>query len=435
LSSNVVRDGTTFVYGGGCLLGSEDGVTTGEPFAIALDIGTTTLAAVLIDLNRGKTAAGDSALNPQTMYAQDVMGRIQFAGTGNGLTVLSGAFSGALENMIRSLTQSAGVKRERIYEVVYSGNTVMLHLACGINPRSLGSAPYTPEISGGNHVSAGGLGIFPFGLVWLPPVISAWIGADISSGIIAAGLAEKKGVCLFIDIGTNGELVLAKDGALASASTAAGPAFEGVNISCGMRAGPGAIESFRFTGGGMSFTLVGANGESVPGDSGSVTPTSAPKGICGSGLIDIIAELVRTGMVDPGGKFADNRESFSIAGGVYLGQKDIRQIQLAKGAIRCGVEALLARFGLRAAGVDSVEIAGAFGYHLNEESLTGIGLLPREFRGKIHFAGNTSLHGAASFLLDTAARAKIIKLVKQVDYVDLTKEKDFQEKFVDSLGF
>jgi uncharacterized 2Fe-2S/4Fe-4S cluster protein (DUF4445 family) len=442
-------DNKTGVYGGGELLGVEAGDTLNEVYGLSVDIGTTTLVAALVCLLSGKVLALESCLNPQAVYAQDVLGRIHFASSEQGLASLRNAFTGALEAMIAALTGKTGVKREHIYEAVYSGNTAMLHLACGVDPASLGRFPYTPKISGGSHIPAAALNISPFGLIWLPPVISAWVGADITSGILASRLAEKKGVTIFIDIGTNGEIVLAKDGVLAASSTAAGPAFEGMNISCGMRASRGAIESFSIDGDSYTYEVIG---EDAP-----INAAPVITGICGSGLLDIAGELVRTGIVGKSGRFAppaglglsgglaqsmrpvqgtsEGKPAFFITENVYVAQKDIRQIQLAKGAIRCGIEMLLARFGLCAADVDAVEIAGSFGYHLREKSLLNTGLLPPEFAGKTAFAGNTSMSGGIAFLMNAPFRSQMIDLVRQVDAVELANDKDFERTFIQYMGF
>jgi uncharacterized 2Fe-2S/4Fe-4S cluster protein (DUF4445 family) len=432
--------GKTLVYGGAALLGEEPGDTTGSVYGLAVDIGTTTLVAALVDLRSGKTLALESALNPQAAYAQDVLGRIRFAANDGGLQTLHNAFAEALETMIRALTEAAGAAREHIYEAVYSGNTTMLHLACAVDPAPLGQYPYTPNLSGGEHRSAAKLRIAPFGLIWLPPIISAYVGADIVSGILASRLDEKKGATIFIDIGTNGEIVLARDGSLAASSTAAGPAFEGMNIRCGMRASRGAIESFVIDGGACSFEVIGGG-----------SPDGAATGICGSGLLDMAGELVRTGLVGKSGRFArpgetgnalshkfrplEGKNAFYITDTVCLTQNDIRQIQLAKGAIRCGIEMLLASFGMDADAVDSVEIAGSFGYHLREASLLNIGLLPPSCAGKIAFVGNTSLTGGIAFLMNTDLRSAMQDLIPRIDKVDLSNDQSFERTFVKYLTF
>jgi uncharacterized 2Fe-2S/4Fe-4S cluster protein (DUF4445 family) len=428
----------TEVYGGDRLLGIEPGGTAEHRYGAAIDIGTTTLVSSLINLNTGEELAHCSALNPQTVYAQDVISRIFFCRTDQGLETLRRVCVETLAGMISQMAGEAGIKTEHIYEVVYSGNTVMLHLACGVDPAPLGQYPYTPRIRGGNHIAAGELGISKFGRIYIPPIVSAYVGADIVSGILISRLDESPGTTVFIDVGTNGELVLARNGKLAAAATAAGPAFEGMNIRCGMRAHRGAIETFHINAeGACSYQVIGG-GEA--------------RGICGSGLVDIAGELVRTGRIEPGGRFAvpgeeprsavpryirqkDGKSAYYITATVCLTQQDVRQIQLAKGAIRAGIETLLARFNISAADVDTVEIAGSFGYHLNESSLIHIGLLPPDFGGKVRFAGNTSLSGAAAFLLNTGFRKKMEELVSRIDVPDLAKDPRFESLFVRHLEF
>jgi uncharacterized 2Fe-2S/4Fe-4S cluster protein (DUF4445 family) len=384
-------------------------------------------------------------LNPQAAYAQDVLGRIHFASKDDGLAVLYNAFTDVLNTMILTLTQKTGVKSEHIYEAVYSGNTTMLHIASNTDPYSLGQFPYTPNLFGAEHLSAKDLTISPFGLIWLPPIISAYVGADITSGILSSALDKKRGTTVFIDIGTNGEMVLAKDGRLAASSTAAGPAFEGMNISCGMRASQGAIESFSIADGVVSFQVIGDNSD-WEGE-------RAITGICGSGLLDIAGELVRTGLIGKNGRFIkpengnnapalvnrirlhEGKNAFFITDDVYLNQKDIRQIQLAKGAIRCGIEMLLAHFNMTADDVDTLEIAGSFGYHLDEASLLNIGLLPPAFAGKTAFVGNTSMSGATAFLLNISFRSQMAELVNDIDVVELANDESFEKKFIKYLSF
>jgi uncharacterized 2Fe-2S/4Fe-4S cluster protein (DUF4445 family) len=284
-----------------------------------------------------------------------------------------------------------------------------------------------------------GIAIAKFGLIYLPPIISAYVGADITSGILVSRLDEAKETVLFIDIGTNGEMALVKDGALAATSTAAGPAFEGMNILCGMRASKGAVESFAIAAdGSFSFEVMG---------------DAEPTGICGSGLLDIAGELVRVGVIGPNGRFVppesgtysntlkaclrerDGKTAFFLTPNVYLAQKDIRQIQLAKSAIRSGIEMLLAYFKLSAEHIESVEIAGSFGFHLNETSLISLGLLPEVFSGRVRFTGNTSLSGAKAFLLNTGFREKMKGLVKKIETVELAKQDGFERTFIKYMSF
>ncbi|MDR2632760.1 MAG: ASKHA domain-containing protein [Treponema sp.] len=435
--------GRTEVYGGEELWGIEERDTGGLLYGLAVDIGTTTLVANLVDMVNGKSLASVSALNPQANYAQDVLGRIHFASKGDGLSVLYGAFIDKLNQMIGELTRKANISPAHIYEVVYSGNTTMLHLACNIDPSGLGKYPYTSAIYGGCHITERRLAISPFARVYLPPVISAYVGADITSGLLVTGLEERKGCALFIDIGTNGEMAFAKNGRIAAASTAAGPAFEGMNISRGMRASAGAIESFAINSDGSCVYAVIGGGENSPGAAG----------ICGSGLLDIAGELVRAGVIDSRGRFVppdkgcypallkermgrvEGKNAFFITGDVYLAQKDIRQIQLAKGAIRCGIEMLLSRFNADAGDIDEIIIAGSFGYHLNERSLLNIGLLPPRRGGKISFAGNTSLSGAGAFLLNASLRGKMREVAARVENIELAQDAEFERSFIKYMGF
>jgi len=433
--------GLTYVYAGEELLGSEDGNTLGESFGAVVDIGTTTLVASLVDLNSGKELDSVSALNPQAVHAQDVLSRIKLASEESGLRLMYSGIIAEINRLITHLAQRNNIKGERIYELVFSGNTCMLHLASNVNPYSLGRFPYNPEITGNVSLKASEhkLAISEFGIIYLPPVISAYVGADITSGILASQLHEKKGVTLFVDIGTNGEMVLACDGRLWATSTAAGPAFEGMNITHGMRAGAGAIEFFNVE------------------DAGTVTVKTIGEeeatGICGSGLLDIIGELVAYGAINKNGRLVepetegilpalrerilkqDGKLVFKVTDRVVLTQKDIRQVQLAKGAVRAGIEFLLRSKGIKASEVDRVLIAGSFGYHLRAKSLINIGLLPPEFEGRIEFIGNTSKSGGQAFLLNKSYRAQMARLVKNIEVIELANYKDFDKVFVSCLNF
>jgi uncharacterized 2Fe-2S/4Fe-4S cluster protein (DUF4445 family) len=433
---------STGVFAGDRLLAREPGNTCSAHFGVVVDIGTTTLVASLVDLSTGTEIGTASALNPQSRHAHDVLSRVRFASEQAGLVTMQANLLKEINRLVADLSKQAGIAAQALYEVVYSGNTCMLHLAIGANPASLGKYPYTPLIRGGNHVAATrhGLDIADSGLIYLPPVISGYVGADITSGILATGLHRRKGTTLLIDIGTNGEMIIARDGYLRATSTAAGPAFEGMNISCGMRACNGAIESFAIAADGTtSFDTIG-NGTA--------------NGICGSGLLDIVSELVEHGVICDNGRFIDTskaptlpvslkerlfrqegKPAFHIEKNVFLSQKDIRQIQLAKGAIRTGIEFLLRDTGIGAGEVDHVLIAGSFGYHLREKSLLKLGLLPREFAGKIHFVGNTSKSGGQAFLLNQRFRDEMSALVDTVEVIELASFDDFDRMFVKFLNF
>ncbi|MFT3828136.1 MAG: ASKHA domain-containing protein [Opitutaceae bacterium] len=429
----------TAVLAGGMIVASESGDTTAALYGAAIDIGTTTMVVALVDLRDGRELAHASALNPQARHAQDVLSRIKLGSKPEGLRALHTEVIDELNRLLAEAATEAQVPRERIYEAVFSGNTTMLHLATGTDPASLGKYPYIPQLRGGDSVPAAAIGLelAPGGQVYLPPVMSAYVGADITSGLLATDLAAQKGVTLFVDIGTNGEMVLAADGKLVATSTAAGPAFEGMNIACGMRAGRGAIEFVSLAGDAVELRTIG-----------ETTPT----GICGSGLLDAVAEFAAHGAVDKNGRFRtngsapdrpwkdrlgslDGKPVFRLTEAVHLSQKDIRQVQLAKAAVRTGIEFLLAAVGRTAAQVDRVLIAGSFGFHLRTASLIHLGLLPREFADRVEFVGNTSKTGARAFLLNRHTREHLRRTVADVQVLELANDASFQRTFVDALAF
>ena len=429
----------TTVTAGGALLATEPGDTTAALFGAAVDIGTTTLVVALIDLRDGRELAIASSLNPQARHAQDVLSRIKLGSQPQGLQLLHGELIAELNRLVGAAAAEADVPVRHIYEAVFSGNTTMLHLATATNPASLGKYPYTPALQGGQHVSAADIGLVmaPRGLVYLPPIMSAYVGADITSGILATKLAEQRGVTLFVDIGTNGEMVLAANGQLTATSTAAGPAFEGMNIACGMRASRGAIEQVSLSGNDVEIKTI-ANAE--------------PVGLCGSGLLDVVGELAAHGGVDKNGRFQtngslpdrqwkdrfgslDGKPVFRIADPVYLSQKD------APGATGQGRRSRRNRtpaplaHGLVAAQVDRVLVAGSFGFHLRTASLIHLGLLPREFKDRVEFVGNTSKSGARAFLLNRRLRDELKQLVQRVHVLELANDPAFEKTFVKALSF
>lgn len=433
----IPQGNVTHVYRKTELIEIEQGNTETEIYGLAIDIGTTTLVVSLVNLLTGEELAATGALNPQSRLGQDVLSRIRYASNEQGLIEMNQLIIEELNKMILQVITDATLSINHVYELVLSGNTCMLHLAVKANPTTLGKYPYTPVIRGGNSIVAKELGLYVLSSAeaYLPPIISAYVGGDITSGILVSGLAEREDTNLFIDIGTNGEIVLATGRRLVATSTAAGPAFEGMNISCGMRAAPGAIEGF-------SLTPYGERTLKNIGDQAAV-------GICGSGLLDIVAALVKNGVIESNGKYSkmmnenlsalltqvDGKKVFSVAEGVYLSQPDIRQVQLAKGAIRAGIEALLAYQHVAVTDVDRVLIAGSFGYHLNPDSLIEIGLLPEEFKNKIEFLGNTSKTGAQEFLLNQGARLAIDDTVKEIAVLELATVDKFDRLFVKCLEF
>jgi len=429
----------TEVYAGAELMVSETGDTSGESFGLVVDIGTTTLVASLVDLGDGEERLSRSALNPQTRHGQDVLSRIHMGSTAAGLERLQADLIDELNRLIASLCSESGVAPGRIHEAVLAGNTAMLHLAAGADPRSLGRYPYTPVLTGNQYLRAADLRleIAPEGQVYLPPILSAYVGADIVAGLLATELHRQSGVVLFVDIGTNGEMVLAADGKLTATSTAAGPAFEGMNIACGMRAAEGAVETFIVTGEDIRVETIGG----------------APAvGLCGSGLLDLVGELASHGAVDRNGRFAkpgrhphpglgrrlesrDGQTTFQIAGPVILTQKDVRQVQLAKGAVRAGIDLLLRSQGLEPGAVDRVLIAGSFGYHLRAATLVNLGLVPEAFADRVAFVGNTSQSGGRAFLVNAESREAMAEVAAGVRVLELANDPAFEKTFLAAMAF
>ena len=429
--------GFTQILAGHDEIGTEPGDTTRHLYGLAVDIGTTTLVSALVDLRDGRQIATSSSLNPQARHAQDVLSRIKIGSQSEGLNLLQGELIQELNRHIAEVSAEAGIEPSHIYEAIFSGNTTMIYLAVGTDPSLLGKYPYPLTLKGGGHVRAAdiGFGISPFGLVYLPPLMSAYVGADISSGILACQLAEQEGVVLFVDIGTNGEMVLSVNHRLTATSTAAGPAFEGMNITCGMRAGLGAVERVAFGEKGVEIQIIG---------------NAEPIGLCGSGLLDVVAQLAAHGGVDQNGRFqplaseqpwkshwetVNEKPVFRIVGPVYLQQKDVRQVQLAKAAIRTGIELMLKANNLSAAEVNQVLIAGSFGFHLRAESLIQLGLLPPDCAGRVKFVGNTSRTGAQALLLNHPIRKQLQSITQEVQVLELSKDPDFQKLFLKSIQF
>ncbi|MDQ7097187.1 ASKHA domain-containing protein [Desulfosporosinus sp. PR] len=405
----------------------------GEILGLAIDIGTTGISAYLLDLSSGEILAKKSALNPQTEFGGDVLSRISYClENSQGPDQLRESVLGKLNELVTDLAGS-DARAERIYHAVIAGNTTMLHFILGVYSGSLAKSPYRPVFLGQIDLKARetGFKICREGRVTLLPSASGYIGADILAGVAATGFAEKTIPSVFLDIGTNGEIVANLGGRLLAASTAAGPALEGMNISCGCRAEAGAIDTFFLDDDyDVHFTTIGA---------------TAPLGICGSGLIDLTAAMVKGKLVLPGGRFNPDLDprlqarvrdkKFYLTDRIYISQRDIRQIQLAKGAIAAGVTLLLEEAGISLDLIQEAVIAGAFGFHINPESIREIGLLPKGFKGKISFVGNSSAEGARLALLNKGVKTQIKELKSRLEVLELSTDSRFQDYFVKALGF
>ena len=402
-----------------------------HPLGAAIDIGTTTCVVSVYDLATGAHLATKSAINPQTKYGHDVLTRIQMGSEPEGLDTLAKAVAGELNRLISDACHSAGVDAKHILDVVLGGNTTMLQLAGKFDPEPLGHLPFEVGIPGGTDYPAErfGLDIHAEGRVYVPPIVHAFVGTDITAGLLAVGFFDEKDPALFIDIGTNGEMAIAADGRIIVTSTAAGPAFEGMGVSCGVRAAPGALEAAWKGDEGLEFRTV---------------DEKPVNGICGSGIIDLIAVLHGMGVIessglmqpDPDGKVSEKEDGrqYEITPKVFLSQGDIRQIQLAKGAIRTGIDMLVKAAGLEMDRIQKVVLAGAFGYHLKPASLEAIGLLPPKTAGKVMFSGNTSKTGAAMMLINAALRKKLETQAAGATHLALADKPEFQDLFIENLS-
>jgi uncharacterized 2Fe-2S/4Fe-4S cluster protein (DUF4445 family) len=394
---------------------ADDTPVTVEPkpgFGIAIDLGTTTLVAQLVDRRTGKVLGVRSALNPQARHGADLMTRIDFARHG-GATALRDLVRGELGCMVAELVAEAGQPAALVTVV---GNTAMHHLFCGIDVAPLSAPPFRPVDDGLKVFTGAEIG-WPAAEVRFLPCLGGFVGSDLTAGVLACRLHEFDGVAVLIDLGTNGEIVAGGKGGLVCASTAAGPAFEGAGISIGMRASTGAIGTVRPVNGRVEVEVLGG-GE--------------PRGICGSGLVDAVATCLELDWLRFTGRLQGERTLLPLTATMALKPGDIRHLQLAKGAIAAGIEMLLRRLGRTAANVDRVYLAGAFGNYINRASARRIGLLPFE-PGQVHPSGNTALLGARLALgHDDHAYAAIRAMT---EHVELKREPGFDDLFVDCMLF
>lgn len=431
------------------LLAIEQGDTKSILYGLSIDIGTTTVVVSLVNMVTGETLATASATNTQNIFGADVISRIEHARYyPRGLEQLNRRVVGVINQLIMKLIQNAGITTADIYQAAVVGNTIMSHLFLGLDPNNLAVSPFVSVNSYQLEAEAKelGLAISPQAPVFVLPNIAGYVGSDTVGVILATGIDQETGVHLAVDIGTNGEIVLAHNGELYTCSTAAGPAFEGAQIRFGMRAAEGAIEGLEITNDDVVLKVIGD------------TPI---KGICGSGLIDAVAEFVRVGIVDNSGKMSKKDEadhlppflrkrlgntgqgnyfflsSAAEAGSepIVLTQKDIRELQLAKAAVRAGIQVLLNEANLTYEEIDDVLLAGAFGSYIDKESAVTLGLLPPVPAEKIKSVGNAAGAGAKLALLSSEIRLRGIKVAKEVRHIELSSRADFQDQFVKMLSF
>lgn len=402
--------------------------TGSKACGVAIDLGTTTLAAYLHHYESDEIIATESALNPQFVRGKDVMSRIHYVSMNeSGAKALSALIVKEINIMIDGLARKAGIETTDILHVVATGNTTMLHLLLGVNCALMGVSPFIPVFTESLTLPATGLGVnmHADGQLTVLPSKAAFVGADLLSAAFAAGVHRQTGdkVRLLIDIGTNGEIVLAGKGRMLCCATAAGPAFEGGSISCGMGGVDGAIDKVNFSWPHRFTTLGGA----------------AVKGICGSGLIDLCAELLRHEKLSRQGRLLerDQNDRFFLdeAAGVFISQKDIREIQLAKGAIHAAVEILMGQLGVGPEEIDQVLLAGGFGSFLNLESAEEIKLLPAGLMAKAQIIGNAAGMGAVAALRSKGVLREMNEIKARMDYVELSGSAAFQNAFIMKLGF
>jgi uncharacterized 2Fe-2S/4Fe-4S cluster protein (DUF4445 family) len=437
------------------LIDVEPGDTTGIRYAIAFDLGTTTVVATLLDLVTGTPVSVASMLNKQQPFGGDVISRISATMLDpTALGRLQQAASDTLSTLAEQVCREGGVDPLHVYEVALAGNATMTALLLGIDPEPLGIAPFVQTTATPAPVLASevGLSLHPGARMALFPALGAYVGGDIVAGMLATGMDRDKRIRLFIDVGTNCEIVLSDGERILSTAAPAGPAFEGGAIRCGMRAADGAIEVIKLT-----------PGEDEPGVELGVIGDVAPRGLCGSGLVDAVAELVKVKLLDASGRFVTDDVAKEIAPGladrltyigqervfvlhrerpdadpsesVVLSQRDVRELQFAKAAISTGWTLLMEELGLEHRDLQQVLLAGSFGSYLSAASAVRIGLVPTLPVLRIVAAGNVAGEGAKMALLSIRERAGALALLEEVTYVELSDRADFNDRFVDLLAF
>jgi uncharacterized 2Fe-2S/4Fe-4S cluster protein (DUF4445 family) len=433
------------------LIDVQPGDTTARLYGIAFDLGTTTVVATLLDLSTGTPLAVASMLNKQQPFGADVITRISSIMMEPGaIDTLARLAHETLAELTADVCGQAGVDPREVCEVALAGNATMTHIALGIDPEPLGVAPFIMAARQLPEVRAADLGLpaHPRARAFVFPAFGAYVGGDITAGLLASGMDRDSRTRLFVDIGTNCEIVLGNRDWLLATAAPAGPAFEGAAIRCGMRAADGAIEVVSMTPDGLDLRVIG---------------DAAPAGLCGSGLVDAVASLVGVGLLDLSGRFVPEEDAAVLAPGlagrlttlgaervfvlhwlgepgdvtrsIYLSQRDVRELQFAKAAIATGWNVLLAEAGLAPGDVQQVLLAGSFGSYLSPASAIRLGLVPRLPVLRVVSAGNVAGEGAKMALLSVRERAGALALQEEVRYVELSDRSDFNDAFVEQLQF
>ncbi|MDH7477989.1 MAG: ASKHA domain-containing protein [Candidatus Bathyarchaeota archaeon] len=429
---------TVTVWDGRKIIAVEPGDTSKELFGFAIDIGTSKIVGYLVDLATGKTLDIDSLENPQLAYGEDIITRITFAiANPKNLKTLQALVVEAINKIIIETCKRTKIDPNKIYEIVVVGNTAMHHLFLGIQPKYMALSPFTPAIKAQVNVKASELNLHinPSGIVTALPVIAGFVGADAVADVLATGICDSEDISLLIDIGTNTEIFIGNSGDMLSCSCASGPAFEGFHIKHGMKAVTGAIEKIRIDSKfEVEYETIGHE---------------KPAGLCGSAMIDVVAEMFKHKIIDRSGKInrdiktprlrKNNGElEFVIAWGketktkkeITVTQKDIREIQLAKAAIYTGCSILMKRKELKEKDITKLFIAGAFGNYINPQNAKIIGLIPDVPTEKVEFVGNTAIVGAKMALISNEARKKADTIAKKVRYLELAADPSFKKEFL-----
>jgi len=388
-------------------------------FGIAVDIGSTTLVAQLLDLTRGEVLAVRSALNTQARFGADIMSRVAYAMEPGGHAKLVSVLRTQVGKMVSELLEASPVPASPLTDIVLVGNSVMHHLFCALDVSPFSHYPFESGTLAQKDFTARELGWETPGnpRVRFLPCIGGFVGSDILAGIFATGLHESSDPLVLVDLGTNGEIVVGNRDRIICASTAAGPAFEGARIYMGMRAATGAVSAVSVEEGMLVCHVLG----NVP-----------PRGICGSGLVDAVASALELGRIKPGGRFVDGAPSLMLCPPVKISQTDIRELQLAKGAIAAGIRLLIREFGISRDDVARVLLAGAFGNYVDTGSARRIGLLPFA-SDQIHPSGNTALLGAKMALFIPPDR--LDTLARSIQHVSLSELEGFQDTYVEEMLF
>lgn len=416
----------------------EAGNTTTRNFGLAIDVGTTTIVAELVDLRTGAITGVEASHNRQASYGEDVISRMIFACGRGGLLPLTEAVNSTINMLTDALVASAGITYDDITCVVSAGNTVMTHLLLGLEPCHIRLDPYIPTATRFPQFQTAETGIkaHPKALLHCMPCVSSYVGGDITAGVLACGMNDRAEVSCLLDVGTNGEIVVGNSEWLVCCSSSAGPAFEGGGIECGMRASRGAIEKVRIEGERVFCSTIGHQ---------------RPRGLCGSGLIDVVAELVAERIIDQSGRFSDfdhprvqvvdDVPRFIIADAaqsetgkpIFISEDDIGNLIKSKGAMLAAMKVLLENMGMGFHDLDRLFVAGGFGAHLDTEKAIFLGLLPDLPVQRIQFIGNSSLTGARLALLSTHAFHKAEAIAKKMTYFELSVHPEFMNEFVAAL--